>query len=430
MQNGPKHDHPYRVSLTQEMHLRTLSRFSAPMRAVQWLVLHPDRQTRRASVDHVNALTGTLQQPSVENLKHVTFAIGALRFIWEEHAEFSTYSLIAEGAFDHPFAPIDYDPMLKDWIEAIPGEVYRATRIALMDRTSPQPDEAFLDALFNSDDIVCCDVHGGAARVWSDFRVAEDGFGRLLVRDEALVGGETSRVIQQLQELGNYRKMTLLGLPTAQELVRALTVVERDLAQLARRIAEQASGDEEMLHDLSAVSARLALLSADTQYRLAATNAYANIVSDRLDSLEVRRVPGCVSLREFNERRLLPAVRTCLSASEKLKLLSEQASWTSALMRTRIDTATNRQSRDLLASMNRRTQLQLRLQQTVEGLSVVAISYYLVGLVHYVAEALGEARLGISVEVMTGASVPLVLLFTTLMVHRIRHAISDRGAAP
>ncbi len=38
------------------------------------------------------------------------------------------------------------------------------------------------------------------------------------------------------------------------------------------------------------------------------------------------------------------------------------------------------QNQTLLASMDRRARLQLRLQQTVEGLSVAAICYYVVGL--------------------------------------------------
>ena len=45
---------------------------------------------------------------------------------------------------------------------------------------------------------------------------------------------------------------------------------------------------------------------------------------------------------------------------------------------------------NLLGAMNRRQQLQLRLQATVEGLSVAAITYYIVGLVGYAAKGLKE----------------------------------------
>src|SRR3546814_18423991 len=62
----------------------------------------------------------------------------------------------------------------------------------------------------------------------------------------------------------------------------------------------------------------------------------------------------------------------------------------SNLLRTRVDIELEAQNRDVLMSMNRRARLQLRLQETVEGLSVVAISYYVVGLVGYAAKARSE----------------------------------------
>lgn len=359
-----------------------------------------------------------------EPARHVTFQIGAVQFTWEEHSEFSTYTFVKSGPFGEPFGDFDLSGLPSGWIERVPGLTFRATKVALMSRSAAVPRE-LVEQFFSSDDVVCCDVFEGAARVWTDFRRAADGFGRLLIKDNGLTGGDAPRLVQQLLELGNYRKMALLGLPVAQKLSRTLRDAEVELADLAARIAGEQDGDEALLQEISTLSARLSRLVADTHYRLGATRAYANIVADRLENLGVRRLPGSASLREFNERRLLPAVRTCESASQRLQSLSEQASWTSGLIRTRVDTATNRQSRDLLASMNRRTQLQLRLQQTVEGLSVVAISYYAVGLVHYIAEAAGSARLGYSVDIITGASVPFILGMTALGMHRIRHAVRN-----
>ena len=426
---GPAHDHPLRSSLTQEMHLRGLPHFAAPARAMQWLVLHPDADSHGAHFRHVAELARLLGRGPIDRTKHLSFTIGELRFIWEEHSEFSTYTLLAQGPFAEPFGDMDLDALPAQWLEAIPGQIFRATKIALLDRATPELSRDLLERLFAPADMVCCDVFDGAARVWTDFRKAGDGFGRLLVHDRGLMGSDAPRLVQQLQELGNYRKMALLGLPLAQRLTKQLATAERELAEISGRIAEQSSDDDEdLLHDISALSATLARLAADTRFRLGATRAYADIVGDRLEGLAVGRLPGSASLRDFNERRLRPAVRTCQSAAARLENLSEQASWTSALMRTRIDTATNRQSRDLLASMNRRTQLQLRLQQTVEGLSVVAISYYLVGLVHYVAEGVGEHRLGgLSVNAATGLAVPFIVMLTAFAMHRVRHSLKGRG---
>jgi len=127
-------------------------------------------------------------------------------------------------------------------------------------------------------------------------------------------------------------------------------------------------------------------------------------------------VRGYQSLDDFTERRLIPAVRTCDSFSARLDDLSRRAAWTSDLLRTRIDIALARQNRDLLSSMDRRTDLQLRLQQTVEGLSVVAISYYLVALIGHV---LGVVTI-VSHDVAMAIAVPLVLLLVTFALYRMK----------
>lgn len=419
----PDNDHPLRMSLTQEMHLRRLPRLSSPAQAIHWLVLKAEAESADASFLHVDSLVRALNQRPLERVKHVAFAIAPLQFIWEEHSEFCTYTFVKEGAFDQPFAPLSLDELPAGWIATMPGLVFRATRIALMPVHSDEPTRKMIESLFSADDVVCCDVFDRAARVWTDFRRARDGFGRLLIRDQGLVDADAPRLVQQLLELGNYRKMALLGLPIAQRLGRELRTAEMQLAELTSRIAGE-DDDEDLLRDISTLSARLARLAADTRYRLGATRAYANIVADRLENLGVTRLPGSASLREFSERRLLPAVRTCESTAQRLEGLSEQASWTNGLIRTRIDTVTNRQSRDLLASMNRRTHLQLRLQQTVEGLSVAAISYYVVGLVHYMAEAIGETDLGASTALITGAAVPIVVGTIAFAMHRARYAMT------
>lgn len=424
MRTTPDNDHPLRTCLTQEMHLRRLPRLSAPAQALQWLVLHQDGVARDAPFQHVQDLARYLDGSVLDRVKHVSLASGELQFVWEEHTEFCTYTFVRQGDFPEPFGKFALDQLPPKWIETLPGLTFRATRVALIADHSPDPSHDPIESLFNADDVVCCDLYDGAARVWTDFRRADDGFGRLLISDKGLVGGDAPRLVQQLLELGNYRKMALLGLPVARQVAHGLQDAESQLAELSSRIAGQQDEDEALLRDITALSARLARMAADTRYRLSATKAYANIVADRLENLGVVRLPGSASLREFNERRLLPAVRTCASASQRLEGLSEQASWTNGLIRTRIDTATNRQSRDLLGSMNRRTQLQLRLQQTVEGLSVVAISYYSAGLIHYIAEAVGEDRMGVSTATLTGATVPIIVGVTALVMHRLRQTMT------
>jgi uncharacterized membrane-anchored protein len=161
-------------------------------------------------------------------------------------------------------------------------------------------------------------------------------------------------------------------------------------------------------------------MAAETRFRFGATRAYSQLVADRLQAIQVRRVPGFQTLIDFTERRLVPAVRTCESFSQRLDDLSTRVSWASSMMRTRIETALEHQSRDLLESMNQRASAQLRLQQTVEGLSVMAISYYAIGLTGYFLKPLAEMVPGLNVNLLVAAITPVAIGIAWYTIRRIR----------
>jgi uncharacterized membrane-anchored protein len=167
---------------------------------------------------------------------------------------------------------------------------------------------------------------------------------------------------------------------------------------------------------------------AETSYRMGAPRAYAQLSTDRLQSLAVGPVRGHPTLADFTERLLIPAMRTCNSFSRRLEDLLQRVAWTSSLLRTRVDTELARQNRDLLDSMNRRARLQLRLQQTVEGLSVVAISYSLVGLLGHVFMGLHEKFSALQPEIATGAAVPVVALLVIPAMRWIRRSLEANGS--
>ncbi len=125
--------------------------------------------------------------------------------------------------------------------------------------------------------------------------------------------------------------------------------------------------------------------------------------------------------------RTAPAMRTCRSVEDRLSNLSEKLARAATLLRTKVNVAVEKQNRDLLHSMNTRAKLQLRLQQTVEGLSVAAVSYYVVGLIAYLAKGFGAERFGVKDSVLTAAAVPIVVLIIWLLVRRIRRSHSDGG---
>jgi uncharacterized membrane-anchored protein len=414
--------HPLRAALSEEMHARKLPHFSAPARLMQ-IVTHVGETGIGESYAHVAALCARRGVVVPAAAKHFVCELDDYELVWERHTEVASYTFIRRGVTDPGFAIGPFAAFAAEWMADLPGEVIRATQIAYV---AHDPPAALFDALtwnFAEDDLIVCDVADGLARVWSDFRLHADGFGRLLIVDNGLQGAEPALLVQRLQELGNYRNMALLGLPLAQSLTPQVTALEQRLSALTGAVAARVSEDDQLLDELSFLSAELARLMAETRYRMSATRAYAQLSTDRLQSLAVGGVRGHPTLADFTERRLIPAMRTCNSFSQRLEDLSQRVAWTSSLLRTRVDTALARQNRDLLDSMNRRTHLQLRLQQTVEGLSVVAISYYLVGLLGYVFKALHESFPRLAPEIATGVAVPAVALLVVMAMRSIRRRL-------
>jgi uncharacterized membrane-anchored protein len=407
-------NHPLRKRLSREMHVRKLPPLQAPGRLMQF-VLHSPPESVNQELELLGRYCG-ISSGEISDRAYVKGKFGSISVVWERHTEFSSYMFIRQGSSQPPFCIEAFAEIPSEWLNSLPGEVLRATQVAILDREDPD----VIAQSFSAEDIVGCDIADGGARLWSDFRLHDDGFGRLLVINRSLTANEIALAVQRAQELGNYRNMALLGLPVAQQLTPTVTEFERQLAELTGSISASTATDAEILHDLSVLSADLARVMADTRYRMSASRAYAEIVTDRLNSLRIGRIPGYQTLADFTDRRLLPAVRTCISFSARLEDLSQRVAWTTSLLRTRVDTSLSQQNRDLLASMDRRTYLQLRLQQTVEGLSTVAIGYYMLGLFGYLVRGI-ERELPLDHDIVLALLVPVALFCAWFLAKRIVH---------
>ncbi len=339
-----------------------------------------------------------------------------IHFLWERHTEASTLTLIFPEA-----APASVRNPYMNWLESWPGAVVRATRVFVM----PDADgsEAQLQKLGISErEIVCCDVNAGL-RIWSDFGILDDGYGRLLVRAGDVEDGERGRIIQRVQELGNYRNLALLGFPTVQQYGPQVDELERKLSEHAKRVTVADDDDETLLNELANISAQLELIRSTTGFRLSATAAYAEVAADRLASLNVQPVANFQSLTDFTERRLIPASRTCSVFRQRLSHIAERISGVMHSLDVRIDSRIKAQNLGLMRSMERSTQLQLRLQTLVEGLSVIAAAYYLVGLIGYISKGVSAFPSGSKSEIFVGAITLPVVLLIYLFVRYLRHKV-------
>ena len=307
------------------------------------------------------------------------------------------------------------------WIMDAPGAVLRAVRIAIVG--TADANRMIDRAEFTATELVSAQV--GPVQIWSDFLVRNDNFGRLVVAGGDVRPTDLGRIIHQLQELGNYRNLALLGLPLAQEQSAAVTRLENDLVIIAERM-EAGIADQKLLEELCGVAAQLTRITAATAYRMSATVAYARIVEERLDALDSSRIAGFQSLQDFTQRRLLPATRTCASFSARLESLSVRVERATSLLRTQVEMVVQMQNAALLASMDNNAERQLRLQRVVEGLSVVAVSYYAVGLLAYVLHAVAPV-VQVPYDQLVAVSVIPVFGLVWMMLRLKVNSIVDTG---
>jgi uncharacterized membrane-anchored protein len=237
---------------------------------------------------------------------------------------------------------------------------------------------------------------------------------------------QAGRMVQRLFEIEAYRMLALLALPIAQKLSPHVKAIEQSLAEVTEAVSVESRSDEVLLNELSTFAAEVERTLSASQFRFSASRAYSDLVRSRIDELREHRLSGLQTINEFMSRRLAPAIATCATMSQRLRDLSERIARTSSLLSTRVDIAREKQNQALLASMERRARMQLRLQQTVEGLSVAAISYYVVALLSLVFGALESAGLPLRSELATGLSIPVVLLLVGFVLHSIRRRIMLR----
>jgi uncharacterized membrane-anchored protein len=231
--------------------------------------------------------------------------------------------------------------------------------------------------------------------------------------------------VQRVLEIETYRVMALLALPVARAITPEVSAMEGELARVNEALtrADRETDQHALLDELSNLAARVERMRSDTTYRFAATNAYFDLVRERNRELTEEKIPGLQPIHVFIKRRLSPGIRTCNAVRDRLEGLSRRISQTSSLLRARVELAIQGQNRELLASMNRRSEMQLRLQQAVEGLSVVAITYYVMGLLGYLFEAFAWVGWPWSKKATFVFAVPVIMFLAWRVIHRVKRRV-------
>jgi uncharacterized membrane-anchored protein len=411
--------HPLRGAVLSEVHARPFAPVETPCRILHFAFLTDADladQDRAALLDFLG--TRGHRGPEKPARHHrVAFADAALR--WEQHAEFTTYTWefkdLGADLFARPATDLAKSMMLLPQ----PGPHLVSVDLHLLADQEAKDWRRGFDAA----SLAAFQTEPSDAIAATDFHVGSDGFVRVLVIDRGMPPLRAGTLIQQLLELETYRSLCLLGLPAAQRLQPVVRTIENALAAITAAMtkSEGLVANRSLLDRLMAIAGELEAGASQTQFRFGATRAYFELVASRLAALQERPVEELQTMATFMNRRLVPAMRTCSAVEERQEALSDKLARAANLLRTRVDIELEQQNSELLKAMNERTRLQLRLQQTVEGLSIAAISYYVVSLLDYAIEPLPLEALGLPPKLIKATLVIVtvaVIAWTVLSLRR------------
>lgn len=412
-------DHPARRALNAEMHARPPEALPGSAR-ISFMAL-----TDTHDIEPVAELCRMFGvEPPAPGASHVSVSLGGFQLKWERHTEFVRYKfIVAADPESAPFTQSALEVVPPDWLARLPGKLIVASHVEI--RPAPaarlSADE-LSQAYFSGNAVIGSAVAGGTGSAFTDFHIGPDGFGRMLLYDGGMTPRQRGRTVQRLVEVDAYCMMALLTFPVARDTMARLSGFEGTLDEITAGMRNASKEDEPGLLDrLTKLHADLVREQTATQFRFSAAKAYSELVSYRLGELREQRMEGIQTFREFMARRLDPAMRTCEAAAKRLVTVSGNISHATQLLQTRVDVTREEQNQALLESMDRRAHLQLRLQETVEGLSMAAITYYIVGLIGYAAAGLYAAGyLPVDKQVAVMAAIPVVLVLVGWALKRAR----------
>ena len=414
--------HPLKDALIDELHNRPFPVVDLPAQVSSLVFLH--NGNREAELDQLIALAqsqGATAPKANADCYYQSLKEFDLR--WEFHNEFSTYTVIRHGEPEQALFTDIFSFLPSDWVKNLQGQVIAANHIDLRPAAlAPKTEQEFAQK-FNDQRLVGSKIYDGLATIWTSVQSEDDGFIRTLIIDEGLDSSQAGRVIRNLLEIAAYRSMTLLALPTARQLMPEVRHLEQRLVETNDKLNQLVSLEDEqaLMNELIEEATQLEKLVADHNFRFSASEAYFNLTESRLDMLREQKIPTIRTLKQFHARRFIPAFNTCMSVVKRKENLSKRISRTSELLHLRLQLSLETQNQQLLASMDKRSEIQLRLQQTVEGLSVIAMTYYSMSLIELLLKpVVMENYLPISQGMALALITPVVFFGAIFLTLRIR----------
>ena len=418
--------HTLRFSVNDEVHARPSDKVMTPRSVTYIANLFRSMSDTASEHARLTELLRSADQPDPpRQTKHLIATVNGLRVRYERHTEFSRYAIINLRSAVAPFSTRPLHGIPDAWLETLAGDIFVAVQLCV----APMPGGGIdIDAIgaeyFEGNTLVGSTVAGGRGIGLTDFRIRDDGFSRILLLNDGMPDSQTGRYVQRLLEIETYRMLALLALPVAQDLLPKLNSSELELAAINKALIDAPTEEEgELLERLTVLASENQGRLAASDFRFSAANAYYALVLQRTEELREVRIPGTQTFSEFTNRRLTPAIKTCSAVATRQQSLVARMSRSTQLLSTRVDVERQKQNQSILESVNRRMRSQLRLQTTVESISVAAVTYYVVGLIKIIGEGFAERGFPVDTTILTAIAVPVVAALMFYSVRRIRRHI-------
>ena len=427
-------EHPLRRQLSDELHARKFHNFTGTGRFIRYVYF--TQGDDKKLLGDINALLASLSLRAMgSDEKFIRLEADGFAMRVERHTEFMSLSLIdyddkpVTGLDKKAFDEASFPHLPFEQIKALGHLVFHAMWLEICQKPKKQASAKEMEEALQGRSVAGDEISSGGGQLYASFDIDDQGYSRLALMNETIAEYRMGRVLQRVMEMETYRLMALLSLPKVKHHMPALDKVEGELRSATRMLAkvqhdsaaQNVTEADALLSQLTGLAADIEQIYSETSYRFSASLAYQDIVDARIASLKTSRLDGYQSIGGFLAKRMQPAMQSLMAFSKRLEHLSKRISRAGQLQRSQTELSLQIQNRDLLKSMNERTSAQLRLQETVEGLSLAALTYYGVGLVGYVADGL---PLGISTTVVKAAAVPLVAGCAFLLIKRVRRALA------
>lgn len=413
-------EHPSREAILAEVHARPYKAMTTPRAVLQQAFLCKPSSSSEA--DMAAFWQWCLDQdipPPKTGARHHSVLLDDIQITWERHTEFVTLT------WDCEYSKLAQKQLWQLSAKHIKGmmankhSLISAARVNLLEcaDTSKTPDLGN----YNTDSICMSLVKNERALIITDFKQDEFGATKYTVHNRGLTPQNSGVLVMRLLEIESYRMMALYGFARIKNILPQIASVEQQLVHLTRQINHKSdlATTRKTLNEITDIAADLAKLSASSQYRFSATRAYYFLVQARLKRINEQGIPSFSKIEEFLAKRLAPAMRTVENVEHRINIAGDKLDRSTGLLRTKVEIQMQVQNHEVLETMNKRALLQYRLQTTVEGLSIAAVSYYVVGLLNYMAKGMGIDSF-ISPARLTAIFVPISILTVWYIVRRIR----------